>query len=51
MSATMSSKVIPSRGSRLTLVIRISGIRFQPSARIAPPDWRPIRGAVSRELR
>ena len=29
-------------------VMRMSGIRFQPSARIAPPLWRPIRGAVSR---
>ena len=31
-------------------VIRMSGIRFQPSARIAPPDDRPIRGAVSRDV-
>jgi hypothetical protein len=51
VSATMSSKLMPGLGRRLTLVIRISGIRFQPSARIAPPDARPIFGAVSRELR
>ena len=51
VSATMSSRLIPGRGRRLMLVIRMSGIRFQPSARIAPPLWRPIRGAVSRELR
>ena len=36
VSATMSSKLMPGFGSRLTLVIRISGIRFQPSARMAP---------------
>ena len=51
MSATISSKLMPGLGSRLTLVIRMSGIRFQPSARIAPPLRRPMRGAVSRELR
>ena len=28
--------------------MRMSGMRFQPSARIAPPLRRPIRGAVSR---
>ena len=37
VSATMSSKLMPGFGSRLTFVIRISGMRFQPSARIAPP--------------
>ena len=51
VSATISSRLMPGTGSRLMLVIRMSGIRFQPSARIAPPLWRPIRGAVSREDR
>jgi len=48
VSAMMSSRLMPSRGSRLTLVMRMSGSRFQPSARMAPPLARPIRGAVSR---
>src|SRR4029079_5164924 len=51
VSSTICSNVIPGFGRRLTLVIRMSGMRFQPSARIAPPLRRPIRGAVSRELR
>jgi hypothetical protein len=33
------------------LVILTSGIRCQPSARIDPPLPRPIRAAVSREVR
>ena len=32
-------------------VILMSGMRFQPSARIAPPERRLIRGAVSRDVR
>ena len=37
MSATMSSRLMPGRGSRLMFVMRMSGSRFQPSARTAPP--------------
>ncbi len=32
-------------------VIRIKGMRFQPSARIAPEEVRPMTGAVSRDVR
>ena len=48
MSATICSRLMPGFGSRFTFVIRMSGIRFQPSARIAPPLGRPMSGAVSR---
>ena len=42
---------MPSPGSRWRFVIRTSGIRFQPSARIEPPAPAPICAAVSREVR
>ncbi|MNL86897.1 hypothetical protein D3C87_2158100 [compost metagenome] len=35
----------------MTLVIRIMGMRSQPSARMVALDWRPILVAVSRELK
>src|SRR5213080_1986963 len=51
-SASRSSSV-PSPGSRWRLVMRTSGIRFQPSARIEPPLPAPIRRrlAGSKEAR
>ena len=42
---------MPSPGSRCRFVIRTSGIRFHPSARIEPPSPAPRRAAVSREVR
>src|SRR3990170_2838599 len=33
----MSSRLRPSRGRRLTFVMRMSGMRSQPSARMVPP--------------
>src|SRR5919109_843095 len=50
ISARRSSKV-PFPGSRWRFVMRTSGIRLQPSARIDPPAPAPIRAAVSREVR
>ena len=41
----------PAPGSRWRFVIRTSGIRLQPSARIEPPPPAPICAAVSREVR
>ena len=35
----------------MRFVMRTSGIRLQPSARIEPPAPLPIRAAVSREVR
>src|SRR5205823_2943557 len=49
-SARRSSRA-PSPGSRWRLVMRTSGIRLQPSARIDPPLPPPSFAAVSRELR
>src|SRR5262245_19893092 len=37
VSSTICSNVMPGLGRRLTLVMRMSGMRFQPSARMAPP--------------
>ena len=44
----MISASVPSPGSRLTFVIRMSGRFCQPSARMAPVDRPPMTGAVSR---
>src|SRR3954453_11084398 len=44
----ISSSSEPSPGSRLRFVMRTSGMRLQPSARIEPPAPLPLRAAVSR---
>ena len=52
MSATRSSSVPASPGSRFTFVMRTMGWREKPSARMHPPERsNPISPAVSREER
>jgi hypothetical protein len=48
----INSSRVPFTGKMLTLVMRISGMRFQLSARIVPFERGcPIAAAVSREVR
>ena len=49
MTPSSSSSSVPAPGSRWRFVIRTSGIRLQPSARMWPPRPAPIRAALSRD--
>jgi hypothetical protein len=51
VSAMRSSRPPASPGRRLTFVMRMSGMTFQPEARALPMLRRPMIGAVSRLVR
>ena len=46
--SAMRASSVPSRGSSETFTMRMSGVRFHPSARMVPVDARPSVAAVSR---
>ena len=46
----MRSSSVQSPGSRLTLVMRISGMRFQEEALMQPLDSSPKEAADSRDI-